>query len=34
MAEKIFTADERKAVEALAKERGFKSLRQYMRSLI
>jgi len=34
MAEKIFTANEQKAIEALAHKRGFKSLREYMRSLI
>ncbi len=34
MTEKLFTSAERKAVEALAKERGFKSLRDYMRSLV
>ncbi len=34
MSERIFSSSERKAVEALAKERGFKSLREYMRSLI
>ena len=34
MAEKIFTANEQKAIEALAHKRGFKSLREYMRSVI
>ena len=34
MAEKIFTADERKRFEELAHRRGFKSLRKYVQSLI
>ena len=34
MADNIFTSNERKTVEALARRRGFKSLRAYMRSLV
>lgn len=34
MAEKIFTVNERRRIEALAQRRGFKTLRDYMRSLI
>jgi hypothetical protein len=34
MAESIFTPNERKAITALARRRGFKSLKEYMRSLV
>jgi hypothetical protein len=34
MSEKIFSSSERRLVEALAQRRGFKTLRDYMRSLI
>jgi len=34
MPERIFTASERKAVEAQAHRRGFETLRDYMRTLI
>ena len=33
-AERIFTREEQKALEALAHRRGFKSLRDYMQTLI
>ncbi len=31
---KIFTKEERKTIEALAQQRGFKTMREYMRSLV
>ncbi len=34
MSDTIFTADERKVVEARTRRRGFESLRDYMRALI
>ena len=34
MGAQSFTPDERKVVQAYARRRGFKSLREYMRSLI
>ena len=34
MAERIFTDDERERVEALARKRGFSSIRDYMHSLV
>lgn len=34
MAERLFTSNERKAVESLARRRGFKSVREYMRALV
>ena len=34
MTERIFTPDERKAYEAQAHKRGFKTLREYIRSLL
>jgi hypothetical protein len=34
MAQKLFSPDERKALEALATRRGFKTLRGYMQSLV
>jgi hypothetical protein len=34
MTEKLFTADERKQLEALAQRRGFKTARDFMRALL
>lgn len=34
MTDKLFTSSERKAYEAIARRRGFQSLRDYMRALI
>ena len=34
MADEVFTADEHRAFEALARRRGFSSLRGYLRTLI
>ncbi|MBI1259242.1 MAG: hypothetical protein GC204_17380 [Chloroflexi bacterium] len=34
MSEKIFSANERSVIEALAQRRGFKTLRDYMRALV
>lgn len=34
MVENIFTDDERERVEALARKRGFTSMREYMHSLV
>ncbi len=34
MSEKIFNANERSLIEALAQRRGFKTVRDYMRALV